>query len=323
MANMVIPADSVINNARRAVQGTTESLRYPEEVGSHTMIFNFKSYSAAQNGRESANIRGTIGGTVEKPAGSICLPLPKTLQQSTSLDLQSEKLGITGSAARDLYSTMKNAMGGATDFKELGKNFANDVTGAITNATTDSVANFAMFASRAGLNFISPSIEGGVSVETGTAINPHQALVFSGVGVRQYQFHWTLIPNNETEANNIRNIIRTFNRHSLPTYESVIGGSGVPDGQRNASLQFSGTLSRGLFKYPSMVDIFFTGLDTDHFPKFKTAMVSQIQVDYTPHGSFVLNKGQTGSKPSVVDLVVSILEADIHTASDYSETSFG
>ncbi len=315
MANIVIPADSVISNARRAAQGTTESLRYPEEVGSHSMIFNFKNYTASSNGRASGDVS-----YAEIPAGSICLPLPKTLQENTSLDLQSEKLGITGSAARDLYNATARSGG---NLEDLGRKMAGDITSAITGATADSVTNFALFASRAGLNFISPSIEGGLAAETGTAINPHQALVFSGVGVRQYQFDWTLIPNNETEANHIRNIINAFKKHSLPTYQSVFGGAALPDGQRNELNQFSGTLTRGLFKYPSMVDIFFTGLDTDHFPKFKRAMISQIQVDYTPQGSFVLNKGQTGSKPSVVNLVISILEADIHTSSDYSETSIG
>lgn len=313
MANMVVPADSVINNARRAVQGTTESLRYPEEVGSHSMIFSFKNYAPSQNGRGSRNII-----VAEIPSGSICLPLPKTLQENTSLDLQSEKLGITGSAARDLYNATTISGG---NLEDLGRKLAGDITSAITGATADSVTNFALFASRAGLNFISPSIEGGLAAETGTAINPHQALVFSGVGVRQYQFDWTLIPNNETEANNIRNIINAFKRNSLPTYQSVLGGASLPTEQRNELNQLSGTLTRGLFKYPKMVDIFFTGLDTEHFPKFKTAMVSQIQVDYTPQGSFVLNKGQTGSKPSVVNLVVSILEADIHTSADYTENS--
>lgn len=316
MANMVIPADSVISNARRAVQGTTESLRYPEEVGSHSMIFNFKNYSPDQNGRGSLNVSGVIGATKETPAGSICLPLPKTLQENTSLDLQSEKLGITGSAARDLYSSI----GSGANFEDLGKQVGSALTGAVTGANKDSVTSFALFASRAGLNFISPSIEGGLAAETGTAINPHQALVFSGVGVRQYQFDWTLIPNNEAEANNIRNIIRAFKKHSLPTYQSVLGTDPSITGG-GLIAQTARTLSRGLFKYPSMVDIFFTGLDTDHFPKFKTAMISQIQVDYTPQGGFVLNKGQTGSKPSVVNLIVNILEADIHTSADYPENS--
>lgn len=308
MANMVVPADSVISNARRAAVNTTESLRYPEEVGSHSMIFNFMNYTSTSNGRGISNNRYS-----EIPEGSICLPLPKTLQENTSLDLQSEKLGITGSAARDMYNSLKDL----TDFTELGKSVVDTVTNSLTTATPNSVASFGLFASRAGLNFISPSIEGGLSVEAGTAINPHQALVFSGVGVRQYQFDWTLIPNNETEANNIRNIINKFRKSSLPTYENVLGSTAT-----SASLdQFTRTLSRGLFKYPSMVDIFFTGLDTEHFPKFKRSMVSQIQVDYTPQGSFVLNKGQTGSKPSVVNLVVSILEADIHTSADYTENS--
>jgi hypothetical protein len=299
MSNMVIPADTVISNARRAVQGASESLRYPEEVGAHSIIFNFKDYEARQNGAGATNISSQVGG------GSICLPLPRGIQENTAIDVMAEKLGILGSGARDLYNTMK----GGADFNDLGKMMAQGVGKSITGASQDSITEFALFASRAGLNFMSPAIEGGLAAASGTAINPHQALVFSGVGIRQYQFEWTLVPDNEKEADAIRNIVKTFKKKSLPAYKAVLGQS---------TSGFESTLSRGLLKYPSMVDVFFTGLDTRHFPLFKTAMVSQIQVDYTPHGNFVLNKGQTGSKPSMVNLVVNIIEADIHTADDYS-----
>ena len=76
-------------------------------------------------------------------------------------------------------------------------------------------------------------------------------------------------------------------------------------------------LGRGLLRYPSMVDAFFHGINTDFFYKLKTCMVSQFNVDYTPNG-IALNKG---GKPSAVRINMIMTEAAIHTKADYQETT--
>jgi hypothetical protein len=318
-STFVTPAEGVISNARAAVSGTTSTLRYPEEVGSHTMIFSFKSYNASQNGTA-----GTSSATSMK--GAICLPLPRVLQDSTAPDVMQEKLGATGSITRDVYGAIQNG----ANLESMGSDFAQGVINGISNANMNSVTGMGLFAARNGLSVVSPAIEQGLGVASGLAVNPHQALVFNGVALKTFDFDWTLIPNNEAEATAIRNIINRFKKASLPAYQPVTGSiSGTPNvidtpaGPQvtsSGSIRNSGTLARGLLRYPDMVDIFFTGLDPEYFPKFKTAMITRVQVDYTPQSGMVLNKGSAGSKPAIVHLTVSIIEAQIHTSDDYTDT---
>jgi len=290
----VRPAQDVISRNRSASNVASALLRYPSEVTSHAMIFNFKNYSPRP-----------AGGTATVSNGSIALPLPKTIQDITSPDVMGRELGITGAAVVDVAAAMgsdQGLIGAATD--AIGKLTGG---GALDprNATASGLASFATFAARAGLTSIGGSeIEQGISVGTGTAVNPHQALVFNGIALKQYTFEWTMIPNNETESEQIRNIVKRFKSVSLPSYGGVEGTQ-------------SNVLSRALLNYPNMVDVFFVGLDQNYFPLFKTAMISNVTVDYTPQGHVVVNKGPTGSRPAMVNLAVTIIESEIHTQEDY------
>jgi hypothetical protein len=166
------------------------------------------------------------------------------------------------------------------------------------------LGGFALLAIRSGLASLGSGVEQGIGVATGTAVNPHQALVFNGVVLKQHTFDWTLIPNNESESNQIRNIIKKFKQSSLPSYEGI-------------NIPGSSAFSRALFKYPNMVDVFFVGLDQNYFPLYKTAMIADVSVNYTPQGHVVVNKGSTGSRPAMVGLRVTMIEAEIHTSEDY------
>ena len=296
----VRPAQDIISRNRSTSNVAASLLRYPSEATSHAMIFNFKQY----NSRAS-------GGSTTISSGSVALPLPKTIQDNTSPEVMSRELGITGSAVADIYRAIDRSGPGSINFNQLGKDSAALAGGMVSGAfDTNSLSKFALFAARAGLTTIGGSeVEQGLSVATGTAVNPHAALVFTGVALKQYTFEWTLIPNNEAESEQIRKIIRKFKSSALPSYGGVESGSSIADASR--------TLSRALLNYPNMTDIFFVGLDQNHFPLFKTAMISNISVDYTPQGHVVVNRGDLGSKPSMVNLAISIVESEIHTQEDY------
>ena len=159
-----------------------------------------------------------------------------------------------------------------------------------------------LFLARAGLGGIAPDIAKGIGAGKGTAINPYATLVFSGVDLKVHTFEWLLSPDTPDEAETLRKIIRTIQRHVTPEMDGVLGES-----------ISKSTLGRGLLKYPSMVDCFFHGINNKFFYKLKTSMVSQFNVDYTPNG-IALNKG---GKPSAVRLNMIMTEAAIHTKADY------
>jgi len=295
----VRPAQDIISRNRSASNVSTSVLRYPSDAASHAMIFNFKNYQ--QRG-------GVARGTISASNGSVALPLPKTIQDTTNPEVMSRELGITGAGTADLY----NLAGGAASLNptQLGKDATSMLGDVISGFNVKGLSQFALFSARAGLTAIGGSeVEQGLSVASGTAVNPHAALVFSGVALKQYTFEWTLIPNNEAESNSIRQIINKLKRASLPSY----GGAGSGSALANASQ----VLSRALLNYPDMVDVFFVGLDQSYFPLFKTGMISNVTVDYTPQGHVVVNKGESGSRPAMVNLAITIIESEIHTKKDY------
>ena len=77
------------------------------------------------------------------------------------------------------------------------------------------------------------------------------------------------------------------------------------------------SISRGLLKYPKMVDILLVGVDSSYFIQFKTGMITQLAVDYTPNGVAVY-KGESGAKPTFINITLSMKEAAIHTRDDYT-----
>jgi hypothetical protein len=276
----VRPAQEVIARNRSAGNVATAVMRYPSDAAAHAMIFNFKQYT--QRG-------GTARNSVSGSNGSIALPLPKTVQDITSPDVMGRELGIKGAAVGDIVAGVNSAEGLLARSGQVLSDIEQAILGAGPSgqAGAGSFGRFALFAARAGLTAIGGSeVEQGLGAALGTAVNPHQALVFNGVALKQYTFDWTLIPNNEAESVQIKNIVNKFKRASLPSY-------GGPD------VQGSDVIRRALLNYPDMVDVFFVGLDQAYFPLFKTAMISSVIVDYTPQGHVVVNKGEAGSRPAM------------------------
>ena len=299
MANYksVTPAAAVIDQ-RKENQNTNAGLYFPSDIGHHAMILNFKEY--AYGG--SAHV-ATVG------QDSIVLPLPKTLQDNLNVKVGSDELGILGSLTAeasggalsisnlsDARSKLTNMFGKGVQAEEERLSDVGSIADGLQLAAESS-----LFLARAGLGSVAPDIAKGISAGAGTAINPYATLVFSGVDLKVHNFEWLLSPDTPAESETLQKIIKTIQRHITPEMQDV-AGSGA-----------SATLSRGLMRYPSMVDCFFHGIDHNYFYKLKTSMISQFNVDYAPNG-IALNKG---GRPSAVRLTMVMTEAAIHTKSDY------
>lgn len=296
----VTPAAHGIDRTKNANRGT--QLMFPHDIGHHAMILNFKKYSYGG----SAHVN-------QVSSDSIILPLPKNLQDNLNIKVGADELGITGALAGSALSASSDVLSDTSQSAaQIRSMFRKTVDGAAEEAeSTNSMLDFldksvdgALFAARAGLGAIAPDVAKGLGAGRGTAINPYATLVFSGVDLKVHTFEWLLSPDTPKEAETLKNIIRTIQNHITPEMQGVVGDDVNPTG-----------LGRGLLRYPSMVDAFFHGINTDFFYKLKTCMVSQFNVDYTPNG-IALNKG---GKPSAVRINMIMTEAAIHTKADYSE----
>jgi hypothetical protein len=135
----------------------------------------------------------------------------------------------------------------------------------------------------------------------GNTINPKAALYFEGVEMKTHTFNWTFAPSTERESTILKDIGNTIKKNILPSYGSLTGAE-----------EF-----RLLLNYPSVLDIFFLGIDQSYFLHYKTCMVQQFNIDFTPQGIALLK----GGKPAMVNMNMNVIESDIHTSEDYDDGS--
>ena len=57
-----------------------------------------------------------------------------------------------------------------------------------------------------------------ITAKEGYAINDYASLAFSGTTFRTFDFTFNLMPKNESEAETLRNVVKSLKRNSLPEY---------------------------------------------------------------------------------------------------------
>ena len=297
--------ESIIDNRRENSTRTSDGKRmaFPSNLGSHCTLLRFFDYKYG----------GVDGGTVSSSIADIILPLPKQIQDSFKINIAGDELGIIGNATAQVAGDPNASLAIAG---QLGKaavqaasNIASGAMGAMTGDTAKIAeavgkgTDAATYLSRSLLTKITPDIASGIGAGRGNALNPFATLVFKGVDLKVHSLEWLLSPDTEAESVSLKKIIKKLQMMVLPTTASPLGDN----------VSGLSALDRGLLKYPSMVDIYLQGIDSEYYMQFKTAMVSQISVDYTPNGLAVNKKG----RPSAIRLTMTLQEAFIHTSDDH------
>ena len=298
--------------ARRKVEqkGPSSVMTFPKNIGAHGTLMRFFKYSY-----------GGTKGSEETRLAEIMLPLPRQIQDNFKINVGGDELGILGSAAaqaagnpegvgelvRGLQSSIKEAAGNAGQF--IGNAISGtdpDGTKEAAKTALNNTLDTTGYIARAGLASVAPDIANGIGVGRGTAVNPFATLVFKGVDLKVHSLEWLLSPESEEESRELKKIIRTLQRMVLPETSSPMGGNTTT----------VTAVDRGILRYPAMVNIYLMGVDQSYYFRFKTSMISQLSVDYTPNGIAI----QKGGKPSAVRITMTLNEAFIHTADDNAPT---
>ena len=181
-------------------------------------------------------------------------------------------------------------LGEDTDFDAVAGSFMNSVEGVIRD-----------------LNPID-SLKGATDLAAGNIVNPHTALLFSSVKLKEFEFSWKLYPRTANESASIRSIINALKRFSHPGYKE--------HGSAKAKKHGLGGISNFKLTYPLEVDLFYVGPQTE-MHKFKRCAISSLQVNYTPEGgpAFIANSGE----PAFVELQLGFTETMIWTAEDFTD----
>jgi hypothetical protein len=300
------PAETVVSSNRDASQRF--DLSFPKDLGEHGMLLSFSKYSF-----------GALGSVTGQNVGSILLPIPSNISESYSIENGPESLGLLGALGAEALTGNINLDNALNSLGDTGSNsLMSDPTAAanffMQSGLAAGVAGAAGLArgglggavvgALAGQGLAGSALGSALSVGSGTALNPHTTVMFRGINLRNHSFEWTLSPKSASEGEVLQRIIRTIKKNSLPSYQSA-GGSA------------SGTaLDRVLLRYPNVVDISFVGLDQSYFYRFKTCMITQVQVDYSSQGNAFF-AGDAGSKPVMIKFTLSLIESKIHTADDF------
>ena len=286
------PVQSVISNARG--DAGFSSFGFPSQPAAHNIVLVFKDYSfggtfGAGDGSSPGPIRATSG-----ISGGISLPLPNNIQDTYSVKVGPDQIGVTGEILTQALSE-----GTSQTWEDIISDFSSAVEG--NESSFSEIFSRAQQATRFFNRNVLETVgigDGAISVGTGTAVNPHVALRFDGVDLKTHNFSWTLSPKNADEADELRNMQQYIRSNMAPEY--------VTDGA-------AGPIGRNLLRYPSLVDIYFAGLAQDYFYYFKPAFVQSFTVNYSPNG-VALNKG---GKPAVVNMSMVVQEARAHTREDF------
>ncbi len=294
--SFILPANIIERGRQRNLPPRV--LQFPVNLGVHGMLFIFKEYKYSS---QQSGLLSSIPETEIKDA--IMLPLPSNIEDSYNVRVQGFEQGFEGalvsgsvaafSESNSLLNGLGTLGGNLTDAFRNNPELSGSNIGAISSA-------LAFLARRTLDAALSGSVRN-IDVGAGNVVNPKAALYFDGVDLKQHSFRWTFTPNERQESDILKDIENTMKKNILPSYTRV------------------GPLSQALLKYPSMVDIYFFGIDSEYFVKFKTCMVQSVGLNYAPQGLAVLK----GGKPAAVTMNIRLIESDIHTSEDYGGASGG
>jgi len=278
--------------AQTKIEGNRESdnspIIFPEDLGSDYYIsFNAFVHSTE---RPKDSIREF---TFQK---SIFLPLPTNLTDSYSAGYSSEDLFYAGNVLKELGQSAFE--GGIVEGVKKMLD-ANAIAGAAARGMQYLADQGKEGAARALTNLGMQALRG-----TGGAVPSaiKSSLQLTANPFPPVTFDWILYPESQSETNIIKKIIGFFRREMLP--ESMPG-------------------NKAILKTPSVFEIQL--LPEESMRKFKRCVLTNMGVNYAPHGpSFVRENQFFDRNPVAVSLSLTFQEIELWLADDYepSETNF-
>ena len=226
------------------------------------------------------------------PGGTIILPVPDNLQYTDNPTWNDEDVGVLGKTLPSMAKGLLN-------------NDAAGATAAIQQAAGAGKIGVILEALGPLKNVTTQGLKGKIA-------NPYKEQVFNGIGMRQFDFSWKLVPRSKSEQRKIQQIIKTIRENALPNFSQGEGGEGIerPDLASDRWLTVPKTFTLS-FRYQ--------GRNIDSLPKIKPCVCKNVQVSYTPDNVWATHM-LTDNDPAPVayNLTLSFGETEIITGTDVS-----
>jgi hypothetical protein len=230
---------------------------------------------------------------------TIILPIPQSIRSSNSTSWNADTMGPLEVAALGVAGGI---IGG--DGLQAAKDLASQTAGAVTGDGLTQKAIQAGFAQKA-VNQLLGQEGGGAGVlgrTTGAVFNQNIELLFQGVSLREpFSFSYDLVPRNQKESTDIKEIIRTFKKQMSGRKGGKGSGAGI------------------FIKSPSVFRLEYKSGNKNHpyLNKFKMCALTGMNVDYTGSGTYATYSDAT---PVHIKLDLSFQELTPIYAEDYDTT---
>lgn len=217
--------------------------------------------------------------------GTVRLPVPNNLVDTSSMEYTQEALGSVAGAALNAMSGGKTLGGvGGSALKGLGLSAAGKLA---------DLANAPL-----GLTGATATGSQILGQELGVAVNPFLTVMFKQPSFKRHAFLWRLTPSNVEESNALNTIIKAFKFNQLPDLAESMGGT--------------------LLTYPNIVQVTLSNFNENFFSyALKPAVIETLSVNYAPSStpSFF---GATKS-PTEIEIRMTLLEITMWLQRDYGK----
>ena len=262
-------------SAGTAVNNGPFQFRYPKKTLDNTSDFlEIKVFDYVPGGFElgppiqSQTARQRLKAKQSSPKGYILLPIPQNVSDSISVSWGEDNIDALQAAG---FAAAKTAIEGKMTLEKISeavKGAMKSVPGA-QKEITSILASAAVNALGANV-----SATGLISRTTGAVLNSNLELLFQGVNLRTFQFTFDMAPRSRPEAEEVKQIIRTFKREMSARSGGAASGSNTNVGLFiTAPSLFQLTYKSGPRKHPF--------LNT-----FKPCALTDVTVNYTASGTY-------------------------------------
>lgn len=226
-----------------------------------------------------ANIGKTIisGSGIKDSVADIYLYVPDTL--NVSYNTTYDDISITESLGKALFIAQAGV--------SISDLFSSGMKGESLQNLGNKVVSDPIFR-YFGLNFIGNKLGmknlGDLGLQgVNKAINPQLQVLFRGIGFRTFQFDFILTPYNQKEAQDIKEIIKTFKFHSAP---KIVRTSPEIELYGPAGESAPSPLGSPFFEIPETftVEFMYNGKPNDNVNKIAECVLTSVNVDYAPNG---------------------------------------
>ena len=233
--------------------------------------------------------------SLKNPLYQILLPMPQGISDSNLVKWGEDTINPLEAAG---VGAATDTMKGKPPIETL-KNLLNTGKSVLTGGNGQDLALSYMSAKAVGTLGGNVTAEGVLARTSGQVLNPNMELLFQGVQLRSFNFTFNLAPREENEADQIKQIIRTF-KQSMAAKTS--GGTGA-----------------GLFiSSPEVFQLTYKSGNKKHpfLHSFKPCALVSMGVDYTGSGVYATYEDST---PVHMKLSLSFQELNPIYFEDYNK----